>query len=248
MKAARRTVARLPRERRVEDIMAAARRVFEEHGYADAAIAEIADHANVVEGTIYRYFENKRELLVRVVERWYEGMLADFDEHLKKLATPRERLRYLVWRHLWTIHREPALCRLVFDELRPSGGYRATKVFALNRAYTQRTIEILREGIAAGELRDDVPVSLVRDMIYGSIEHHTWEYLRGEGDFAVEPTADAITDVIWGGLAASAVSGRAAALPEAVARLEAVAGRLERASGARPEGAHVPQGPRRKSR
>jgi TetR/AcrR family transcriptional regulator, fatty acid metabolism regulator protein len=57
--------------------MDAAREVFEEKGYDGALISDIAERAQVVEGTIYRYFENKRALLTSVVERWYAGMLSD---------------------------------------------------------------------------------------------------------------------------------------------------------------------------
>jgi len=248
---AKRSIVRLPRERRVEDIIVAARRVFEEKGYTDAAIAEIAAGANVVEGTIYRYFESKRELLVRVIERWYEDMLADYDEHLRKLKAPRDRLRYLIWRHLWTIYRDPALSRFVFTELRPHRDYRSTTVYELNRAYTRRTMDVLREGIAAGELRSDVPLSLVRHMIYGAIEHYTWSYVRGEGDFAVEPTADAITELVWRAIAVPVAAERSAvdiAVPHAVARLEAVAARLERASRTFPTKHRASRSRGRKSR
>ena len=68
----RRQVSRLPAERRISDIMLAARVVFTEKGYNDALISDIADRAGVVEGSIYRFFTNKRDLLVRVVEHWYE--------------------------------------------------------------------------------------------------------------------------------------------------------------------------------
>jgi len=50
----RRQIFRLSRERRVADIMEAAKAVFLEHGYDAALISEIAARADVVEGTIYR--------------------------------------------------------------------------------------------------------------------------------------------------------------------------------------------------
>lgn len=196
----RRRVSRLSRERRVADIMAAARSVFREKGYEDAPVSDIAERANVVEGSIYRYFENKRDLLVKVVEDWYECMLADYDEQLAGIRGTRNRLRYMIWRHLKTIHDEPALCNLTFRFLRPGKDYSHTTVYELNRQYTRRTLDIIKEGIAAGEFRRDVSLPLVRDMIYGCVEHRTWAYLRGEGDFDPDATADAITDLIIGGL------------------------------------------------
>ena len=216
----RKQVSRLPKERRVADIMAAAREVFREKGYEEAPLSDIAVRANVVEGSIYRYFENKRDLLVKVIEDWYEHMLADYDQQLSGIAGTRNRLRYMIWRHLKTIHDEPALCNLMFHYLRTGSDYSTTAVYELNRQYTRRTLDIIREGIDAGELREDVPLRLVRDMIYGCVEHRTWAYLRGEVNFEVDATADLVVELVL-----SALRQR---VPEP--RIEAdLAGRLERA-------------------
>ena len=228
---ARRQVFRLSRERRVSDIMAAARAVFRERGYEDAPLSEIAERANVVEGSIYRYFENKRDLLVKVIENWYEGMLTDYEQQLSGISGTRNRLRYMIWRHLTTIHEEPALCNLMFQFLRTGADYSHTAVFQLNRQYTRQTLAIVNDGIAAGELRDDLPLRLVRDMIYGCIEHHTWAYLRGEGDFDADAIADAIVDLIMSGLQKKQPP-QAAIQPDLAGRIEKAVERLERLADA----------------
>jgi AcrR family transcriptional regulator len=222
-----RPVYRLPRERRVADIMRAARTVFEDKGYDDALISEIAERAKVVEGTIYRYFENKRALLAQVAERWYADMLTDYDQGLQDIRGTWNRLRFMIWRHLVTVHQEPAMCRLVFQVLRMSEGYRDTAVFQMNRAYTRRVVDIVSEAQASGEFADDIPVRLVRDMVYGCVEHHTWAYLRGEGDFSPDDAADAITDLVYRGLATPKVTAPLSGEAYAT-RLADVAGRLER--------------------
>lgn len=224
---ARRQVFRLSRERRVADIMAAARDVFREKGYEDAPMSDIAERANVVEGSIYRYFENKRDLLVKVIEDWYEAMLADYDQQLSGIGGTRNRLRFMIWRHLKTIHEEPALCDLMFQFLRTGRDYSHTTVYELNKQYTRRTLDIIKEGIAAGELRGDVALRLVRDMIYGCIEHHTWAYLRGEGQFDPDATADAIVDLVLSGLQVR----RATQSPDLADRLEKAIDRLESLAG-----------------
>ncbi|WP_274631181.1 TetR family transcriptional regulator [Arvimicrobium flavum] len=225
--AGRRQASRLPRERRIADIMGAARGVFRDKGYEEAPLSEIAERANVVEGSIYRYFDNKRDLLVKVIEDWYETMLADYDQRLAGITGTRNRLRFMIWRHLTTIHDEPALCNLMFQHLRTGPDYTHTAVFELNRRYTHRTLDIVQEGIEAGELRDDVPLPLVRDMIYGCIEHRTWAYLRGEGEFEPDETADAIVDLVLSGLQvrkpeASIEAALASRLEQAVERLERI--------------------------
>jgi AcrR family transcriptional regulator len=222
----RRQVNRLPAERRIADIMLAARAVFTEKGYNDALISDIAERAGVVEGSIYRFFTNKRDLLVRVVEHWYEEMLARDDEQFASVRGVWNQIRFIVHHHLTTIRREPALSRLVFQELRPEPGYRKSRLFQLNQAYTHRILEVIRTAAAQGELRADVSPSLVRDMIYGCVEHRTWAFLRNEGDFDADQTADGIADIVYRGL----LVGESARDPmsNAVSRLEGVAARLER--------------------
>lgn len=221
----RRQVFRLSRERRVADIMTAARSVFREKGYEDAPLSDIAELANVVEGSIYRYFDNKRDLLVKVIEDWYESMLADYDQQLSGIRGTRNRLRYMIWRHLKTIHEEPALCNLMFQFLRTGNDYSHTAVYELNRQYTRRTLDIVKEGIDAGELRDDVPLRLVRDMIYGCVEHRTWAYLRGEGDFDPDATADAVVDLVLSGLQKRRPTE---VQPDLAERIESAVAKLER--------------------
>jgi TetR/AcrR family transcriptional regulator, fatty acid metabolism regulator protein len=232
----RRQIYRLPRERRIADIMEAARTVFETKGYEDALISEIAERAAVVEGTIYRYFDNKHDLLIKVVAHWYEEMLSDYDERLKGIRGTWNRLRFMVWQHLTCIHQHPRLCRLMFQEIRANAAYGATAVFELNRQYTRRTLDIVKDAIKAGEFREDTPLRLVRDMIYGCVEHHTWAYLRGEGDFRVDETADMITNIIYRGVAVEATPKARVGAPsdggmEVAVRLERAVERLEVLSG-----------------
>ena len=65
-------------------------------------------------------------------------------------------------------------------------------------------------------------------MIYGCIEHRTWAFLRDEGDFASDETADSITDIVYRGLVNEQPPDHTVA--DALARLEDVTERLEAVS------------------
>ncbi len=199
--------------------------MFCERGYADSSTAEIAARAGMVEGTLYRYFPSKRQLLLKVVEAFYEDIFADYERELQGMRGTWNRLRFLIWKHLSVLHDEPAMCRLIVHELRPSPEYRRSSVYRLNQRYTERTLAVIREGIASGELAARVPLRIVRDMIFGGAEHHTWAHLRGEGQFAPEAAADALTDLIYHGLARAA--GARGAVAVSVRRLEQSVARLE---------------------
>jgi AcrR family transcriptional regulator len=53
--------------KRKRQILNAAREVFAQKGFFEATTAEIAQQAGVSEGTIYNYFESKRDLLVSLI-------------------------------------------------------------------------------------------------------------------------------------------------------------------------------------
>lgn len=197
----RSSTPRLAREQRVDEILAAAREVFCNKGYEQTAVAEIAARLGVVEGTIYKYFATKRELLLKVLEHWYEEMFGDYARDLSGVLDARARLRLLVWRHLRSIRDYPLLCRLMFREVQSEHDYHGTVLHDLNRRYTQLLLDVIQAGVDGGEFRDDVAPALLRSMIYGGIEHHAWNYVCGRGALDIDLIADQLVIVLCEGVA-----------------------------------------------
>jgi TetR/AcrR family transcriptional regulator, fatty acid metabolism regulator protein len=195
------TGARLRPEQRTAELVAAARVLLGEVGYEGFLPAEVARRCGVSEATVYRYFPTKRALLVRVAEEWLDEVLGA-EPAVAQYDTTYARLRFVVRHAVEVVRKEPALTRFIFNELRPAPDFRSSAVYQLNRRITGMVEQVLRDAIAAGDFRDDVSVNLVRDMIFGAIEHQAWAYLRGEGDFSTEAATEGITRVIYGGMVA----------------------------------------------
>lgn len=216
---------RLPRDQRVAIIMETARIVFRERGSEQFLTSEVADRCSISEGTIYKYFPTKRDLLIRVAEAWFEEFLDD-QPPFSNTRPIRDRLFHIIWSNLSLIRREKALTRFVLMELRSDPNYRQLRIYELNRRISAQATAIVDEGVRSGELRKDIPLKLVRDMIFGAIEHQTWAYLRGEGDFSVEESAEGITDVVYRGIVAKAptvTTEKAGDMESVLSRLEKVA-------------------------
>jgi AcrR family transcriptional regulator len=231
------TARRLPRDERIAKIMTVTRAMLAEKGYDSIITIEVAERCGISESTIYKYFDSKRDLLIKVAEQWFDELLREDHRSVAGRGT-LEALRQLVWRNLSVVRREPALTRFVLLDLRPDPAYRSMPIFELNRRFTAQVTEVLVEGVRCGELRDDVPVSLLRDMIFGCIEHQTWAFLRGEGNFSVEDVTDGIATVIYRGMQATQTTMPKATqqgLGDAVSRLEQVAIRLERSAADLPK-------------
>lgn len=215
---------RLSKDKRVAEIMQIARAVLRERGSEQFLTAEVAERCGISEGTIYKYFASRRDLLIQVAEQWFEEFLEEEHPHDRDLPF-RERLLQVIRKNLTIIRAEPSLTRFLLADLRADPSYRSMRIYEQNRQVAKGITNIIQDGIAHGDLRPDVQVRIVRNMIQGCIEYQIWSYLRGEGDFSVEQSAQGITDIIVRGIAA----GHAPApdLGDAVARLEAVASRLD---------------------
>ena len=211
-KPARVHAPRLAREQRVDEILLAARDLFCEKGYELTAVAEIALKLGVVEGTIYKYFATKRELLLKVLEYWYEEMFGDYARDLAGQSSHRARLHLLIWRHLRSVRDFPRLCRLMFREVQSEHDYRGSLLHDLNRRYTQLLVDVIEAGIAGGEFRADLPAPLLRSLVYGGIEHHSWAYIMdatvkngrnvcGRGALDIDSLAEQLTTLVCEGIA-----------------------------------------------
>lgn len=211
----------MTRDERVADILRAARDVFCEKGYEPTAVSEIAARIGVVEGTVYKYFATKRELLLKVLEHWYEEMFGDYARDLAAVKGARARLHLLVWRHLRSVRDYPLLCRLMFREVHGESDYHGSGLHAMNRQYTQFLVDVIEEGRASGEFRSDVPTALLRDMVYGATEHHSWNYVCGRGTLDIDAIADQIVSILCDGIR------RTDDKLEGMQRLSELAARLE---------------------
>lgn len=60
------------RDRRREELKAAATEIFFEHGYHTAKVSQIVEHVGVAQGTFYLYFEGKQQLFGELLSDFLE--------------------------------------------------------------------------------------------------------------------------------------------------------------------------------
>ncbi len=210
-----------------EQILDVARERFGDDGYDATSVAEIARRVGVVEGAIYRHFPSKRDLLHQVIRSFYEPLIESATAGVAAIDSPRERVRFLIRRQLEAMAHDPLLCRLIISEARSFDDYYESEVAQLSRRYTSLFVEAYREGVTRGIFRDDVPAGLVRDLVYGSIEHLAWSALSGHRSIDLDLTTDQLFSVVCGGIERSDADDRPGSLDRDLQKLEDVATRLD---------------------
>nr|WP_309145457.1 TetR/AcrR family transcriptional regulator [Paenibacillus alvei] len=78
-----------------EDILHAALHLFTARGYDATTVPMIADRANVGAGTIYRYFENKEELLNSLFQECTEQFFHAVSQGFPEAATARAQFHHI---------------------------------------------------------------------------------------------------------------------------------------------------------
>ena len=101
-------------------ILDAAVAVFAEKGFFSARIADIAERADVADGTVYLYFQSKEDILMTAINTAFDAFMSLARTELKKLSSPVDRLRRLAFLHLDALGSNRNLAVVFQMELRQS--------------------------------------------------------------------------------------------------------------------------------
>ena len=138
---------------RTEQILAAARSVFGQRGFAEARMDDIADEAGISKGTLYLYFKSKQDiisgLLVATFEVFREGTTALLEDdrpvHDILLSYTRQTAIYM--------QEDASISNIAYDYYAAAARQPEMKAFLRDYFRDYRTIltKILNKGIEQGE-------------------------------------------------------------------------------------------------
>jgi AcrR family transcriptional regulator len=200
----RRTPAGVKSQQRVKDILQAGRDVFAEKGYDAATSAEIAQRAGISEATVFSYFSGKRELCARVIADWYDEIIDAFESGLPREGSVRQQFAFIVRTHLrLMLVNGTGLCSLVLSEGRTKRHDLSDTLTELQRRYTAPLMNVLARGQELGHVRADIPLRLMRSLVFGPMEHVLWDATlakRRLSQAQIDTTANELVDVLWAAL------------------------------------------------
>lgn len=167
-------MARTQRERvesKEDAIIGASYDLFAVQGFAKTTMSEIARRARVAEGTLYLYFNNKEALARAVLAVFYDRLTAAAQSGVEKCNTTALRLEFLARHHLENIIKERRLLELISTADRNPENYEGSDIYKMNRAYVAVFDGVIRDGVWRGDIAEDQPLWIVRDIFFGSLEY-----------------------------------------------------------------------------
>jgi TetR/AcrR family fatty acid metabolism transcriptional regulator len=186
-------------------ILEAAIRVFARHGYYHSRVSDIAREAGIASGTIYLYFKTKDEILVRLFrDKMAEWVTLARREIAAEPDAPA-KIRRLVALHFTVLERDPDLAEVVQVELRQGHKFfRGASAHEVS-AYFDLIASILEEGIAAGQIRPDVPVKVATKVLFGAMDQMATSWVLGKRRYRLSDTADAVATIFLRGVSSHGV-------------------------------------------
>jgi AcrR family transcriptional regulator len=185
---------------RYDAILEAAKIAFSDKGFEATSIADIARIAKISDGLVYRYFRNKRELMYGVLQKFYERILVDLELQVFRNDRFPARLEALIKRHIEVFVSDTDLCRLFIAEVRTASDYEGSAIQELNRRYTSVLIRIVKDAVKTDEVKENINPKLLRDVIFGAIEHLAWRHVNGKGQLRATQTARDLTALLTSGI------------------------------------------------
>tara|TARA_R110001606_G_scaffold257912_2_gene405714 strand:- start:191 stop:919 length:729 start_codon:yes stop_codon:yes gene_type:complete len=162
---------RVKLERKEQAILDAARAVFVEHGFDGARVSEIARRARIGEGSIYSYYESKAELMLAVLQQFWDGLTREAEAVMVSTGAEGffDRLRALAQYHLNIVIVNADFINLSFALRRNNSEVSVSRDHL--RHYVAVFDRLFLRGQDRGELRRDAVLWQARDIFYGSLEY-----------------------------------------------------------------------------
>jgi len=140
------------------EILAAAERIFVEHGYEGATIRKIADEVGLSSTALYMHFAEKGEILQEICRQAFAALLELNTAVVAEAAGPEERLRRMMRAYIDFGFANPNAYRLVYMtrpvELQHGALSAAQELGAgLFRSFEQVVEDAEAQGLLRGEAR-----------------------------------------------------------------------------------------------
>jgi TetR/AcrR family transcriptional regulator, cholesterol catabolism regulator len=163
------------RQRRREELVEIACRVFAEKGFDGATLQDIADQFGVLKGSLFHYIQSKDDLLFEIIDGVYVGAEQAIWSIARSDDTAVSRLSRLIVAYVrYVTDHQPAITVWLHDlsSLDPARGQVIRDREEHNR---RRLVELITQAQQEGGVRPDADPRLVGFALLGSMNWvHRW--------------------------------------------------------------------------
>ncbi len=181
-------------------IVQALKKLLEEKDFNSITWAEIARTAEVNEGLIYKYFKDSRNLLHQVLEEYLEKYMLEIEFALKGIDGSFNKLRKFIWSQINACNADKVFARILTLEVRNFAGYYDSHSYKIIKQYNSILLDIIKEGVEKGEIRDDISLGDIKRIVFGAAEHLCLPGIVFDREFSPDTLTESLCGVIFPGI------------------------------------------------
>ncbi|MGV8078757.1 MAG: TetR/AcrR family transcriptional regulator [Syntrophales bacterium] len=186
----------------------ALRDLLKEKEFDAITTAEIARTAGVNEALIYRYFGDKRGLLHQILSEFLDSYIGEIELGLGGVKGALNRLRKLIWHHIHMFESNRVFAKLFLLEVRSFPGYFGGHCYDQVKRYSNILLDILEDGKKSGEIREDIPLRSLRQIVIGGLEHLCLPEIIFDRDYSSDQLTEDLCSVLFNGIARNVKSSQ----------------------------------------
>ncbi|HPY97080.1 MAG TPA: TetR/AcrR family transcriptional regulator [Candidatus Cloacimonadota bacterium] len=182
------------------DLIKAAIKTFAQKGFHRTKISDIAKKAKLADGTVYLYFENKDDLLIKCFEEMIIDLMEKADQRLQAIEDPLEKMLNFIDLHIDYCEKNRDAAKLIIIELRQSPEfYEKYPDFWPIKNYLNYLTKLCKEAIDAGRIREVDP-DLLTTIIFGSLDFSITAWLLSKSTIDLKRIRNGVADILHKGL------------------------------------------------
>ncbi len=159
---------------REKGILEVATSLYAQGGYETISMATVASAAGLSEGTLYNYFRDKHDLVLRVSVAAFERHTAEAGTIVAEATSLRQGLEQLIALELRILIEAKEIYRIWLREVRGSSSYPQSAAREILRRFSSQLIHLFEKWGAIPDARLGISLPLMRDMMFGGLEHVVW--------------------------------------------------------------------------
>jgi AcrR family transcriptional regulator len=188
--------ARLPRNERRAQLLAAAHEVFVANGYHGAAMDEIAETAHVSKPVLYQHFPSKRELYLALLDSHLSTLIALLLGALNSTTDNDERVQAVMRAYFRFIANDDQAHRLVFESDLINDPDVSARLESFNKTFADAVARVIAEDTKLPELE----ARLLGRGLAGLAQVSARYWLETGGDLDLDVASDLIYRLAWRGI------------------------------------------------
>jgi len=181
---------------RAEEILNSAYKILSKEGRSGLSTRRIAKDAGVSVATIFKYFNDKDDLIEKCYNRLGFDFIDQFQKDLDGIENLRDCLIHLARTHFVRLKRNQNLWDIFTHDINKRLK-KNSEIYKLKSTYEDLVKKLILKAKKNGEIEIEAKDSAIINIYHGAIEYIAIKYRMYGEDFEIDETVNDIVNIIF---------------------------------------------------